>query len=95
MLEPKLIIADEAISSLDVSVGAQMLNLFLDLHQRLGLSLLFISHDLNVVYYLCDRIAVMYHGKIVELGPAEDIYAAPVHHYTRTLLEENNSRPPV
>jgi ABC-type glutathione transport system ATPase component len=88
MLEPKLIIADEAISSLDVSVGAQMLNLFLDLHQRLGLSLLFISHDLNVVYYLCDRIAVMYHGKIVELGPAEDIYAAPAHHYTRTLLAD-------
>jgi ABC-type glutathione transport system ATPase component len=92
MLEPKLIIADEAISSLDVSVGAQMLNLFRDLHQRLGLSLFFISHDLNVVYYLCDRIAVMYHGRIVELGPAEDIYTAPVHPYTRTLLAENNSR---
>jgi oligopeptide/dipeptide ABC transporter ATP-binding protein len=86
MLDPKLIIADEAISSLDVSVGAQILNLFQDLHQRLGLSLFFISHNLNVVYYLCDRIAVMYRGQIVELGAAGDIYAAPAHPYTQALL---------
>jgi oligopeptide/dipeptide ABC transporter ATP-binding protein len=86
MLDPKLIIADEAVSSLDVSVGAQILNLFQDLHQRLGLSLLFISHNLNVVYYLCDRIAVMYRGQIVELGAAGDIYATPAHPYTQTLL---------
>jgi oligopeptide/dipeptide ABC transporter ATP-binding protein len=86
MLDPKLIIADEAISALDVSVGAQILNLFRDLHARLGLSLVFISHHLNVVYYLCDRIAVMYGGQIVELGTAEDIYTAPGHPYTRTLL---------
>jgi ABC-type glutathione transport system ATPase component len=86
MLEPRLIIADEAISSLDVSVGAQILNLFRDLHERLGLSLFFISHNLNVVYYLCDRIAVMYRGQIVELGAAEDVCTTPAHLYTQTLL---------
>ncbi|MDR1325147.1 MAG: ATP-binding cassette domain-containing protein [Treponema sp.] len=86
MLSPKLIIADEAISALDVSVGAQILNLFQDLHHRLGLALFFISHNLNVVYYLCDRIAVMYHGQIVELGVADAVYNEPVHPYTRALL---------
>jgi ABC-type oligopeptide transport system ATPase subunit len=69
-----------------VSVGAQILNLFRDLHERLGLSLFFISHNLNVVYYLCDRIAVMYRGQIVELGAAEDVYTTPAHLYTQTLL---------
>ncbi|MDR2402593.1 MAG: ABC transporter ATP-binding protein [Spirochaetaceae bacterium] len=87
MLEPKLIIADEATSALDVSVGAQILNLFRDLHERLGLALVFISHNLNLVYYLCDRIAVMYNGQIVELGTARTLYSAPAHPYTRTLLE--------
>ncbi|MDR2742156.1 MAG: ABC transporter ATP-binding protein [Treponema sp.] len=86
MLGPKLIIADEAVSSLDVSVSAQILNLFRDLHQRTGLSLFFISHNLNVVYYLCDRIAVMYRGQIVELGAAEDIYTQAAHPYTQALL---------
>jgi oligopeptide/dipeptide ABC transporter ATP-binding protein len=86
MLDPKLIIADEAVSSLDVSVGAQILNLFRDLHQRLGLSLFFISHNLNVVYYLCDRIAVMYRGQVVELGAAGDIYTQAAHPYTQALL---------
>jgi oligopeptide/dipeptide ABC transporter ATP-binding protein len=86
MPDPKLIVADEAVSSLDVSVGAQILNLFQDLHQRLGLSLFFISHNLNVVYYLCDRIAVMYRGQIVELGAARDIYDNAAHPYTRALL---------
>ncbi|MDR2536705.1 MAG: ATP-binding cassette domain-containing protein [Treponema sp.] len=86
MLSPKLIIADEAVSALDVSVGAQILNLFQDLHHRLGLALFFISHNLNVVYYLCDRIAVMYHGQIVELGVADAVYNAPAHPYTRALL---------
>ena len=86
MLSPKLIIADEAISALDVSVGAQILNLFQDLHHRLGLALFFISHNLNVVYYLCDRIAVMYRGQIVELGAADAVYNAPAHPYTRALL---------
>ncbi|MDR2534718.1 MAG: ABC transporter ATP-binding protein [Treponema sp.] len=87
MLEPKLIIADEAISSLDVSVGAQILNLFQDLHQRFGLGLLFISHNLNVVYHLCDRIAVMYQGRLIEIGAAEMLYTAPAHPYTRHLLD--------
>jgi oligopeptide/dipeptide ABC transporter ATP-binding protein len=86
MLSPKLIIADEAVSALDVSVGAQILNLFQDLHHRLGLAVFFISHNLNLVYYLCDRIAVMYQGQIVELGEARAVYNAPAHPYTRALL---------
>ncbi|MDR0524510.1 MAG: ABC transporter ATP-binding protein [Spirochaetaceae bacterium] len=87
MLEPKLIIADEAVSSLDVSLGAQILNLFQDLHQRIKMGLLFISHNLKAVYHLCGRIAVMYQGQIVEIGPAEAVYTAPAHPYTRLLLE--------
>ena len=87
MLEPKLIVADEAVSSLDVSVGAQILNLFQDLHQSLGLGMLFISHNLPVVYYLCHRIGVMYKGQIVELGTAQAVYSHPGHPYTRFLLE--------
>ncbi|MDR2209848.1 MAG: ATP-binding cassette domain-containing protein [Spirochaetaceae bacterium] len=86
MLRPRLIIADEAVSALDVSVGAQILNLFRDLHASLGLALIFISHNLNLVYYLCDRIAVMRRGRIVELGTAEEVYSAPKHPYTRELL---------
>lgn len=86
MLNPQLIVADEAVSALDVSVAAQILNLLKDLHEKLGLSLLFISHNLNVVYYLCDRIAVMYLGQIVELGTAEKIYENPLHPYTKALL---------
>jgi ABC-type glutathione transport system ATPase component len=86
MLRPKLIVADEPVSALDVSVGAQILNLFRDLHQRLGLSLLFISHNLDLVYYLCDRIAVMHQGRIVEQGEAEQVYSSPEQEYTRRLL---------
>ncbi|GHV88856.1 ABC transporter ATP-binding protein [Spirochaetia bacterium] len=86
MLRPRLIIADEPVSSLDVSVGAQILNLFRDLHENLGLALLFISHNLDLVYYLCDRIAVMYQGRIVETGTAEAVYSSPKHEYTRKLL---------
>ncbi|MDR1908564.1 MAG: ATP-binding cassette domain-containing protein [Spirochaetaceae bacterium] len=87
MLGPDLIIADEPVSALDVSVGAQILNLFLNLHERLGCSLLFISHNLDLVYYFCDRIAVMEGGRIVEQGPAEQIYSAPKQPYTQKLLE--------
>ncbi|MDR1904080.1 MAG: ATP-binding cassette domain-containing protein [Treponema sp.] len=87
MLRPRLIIADEAVSSLDVSAAAQILNLFRELHHNLGLAMLFISHNLNVVYYLCSRIAVMYKGQIVELSGAEDLYAMPAHPYTRFLLD--------
>jgi ABC-type glutathione transport system ATPase component len=90
MLKPSLIIADEAVSALDVSVGAQILNLFQELHQKLKLSMLFISHNLNVVYYLCDRIAVMYQGRIVETGSADEVYNNPKHPYTRHLLESLN-----
>jgi ABC-type glutathione transport system ATPase component len=74
MLKPKLVIADEAISALDVSVGAQILNLFRELHETLGLALLFISHNIDAVYYLCDRIAVMDRGRIIKSGSAEEIY---------------------
>jgi ABC-type oligopeptide transport system ATPase subunit len=86
MLRPKLIIADEPVSALDVSVGAQILNLFRDLHEQLKLSLLFISHNLDLVYYLCGRIAVMHGGRIVEQGEAEQVYSLPRHEYTQRLL---------
>jgi ABC-type glutathione transport system ATPase component len=74
MLKPQLVIADEAISALDVSVGAQILNLFRELHENLGMALLFISHNMDAVYYLCDRIAVMERGRIIKTGAAEEIY---------------------
>jgi oligopeptide/dipeptide ABC transporter ATP-binding protein len=86
VLSPRLVIADEATSALDVSVAAQILNLFGDLNRRLELSILFISHNLEVVYYLCDRIAVMFDGSIVEQGTAEQLYDSPLHPYTQTLL---------
>ena len=86
MLEPKLLVADEAISSLDVSVGAQILKLFQELHEQMEFALLFISHNLDVVYYLCSRAAVMKQGRIVETGSVEDLYARPQDEYTRHLL---------
>ncbi len=86
MLKPKLIIADEPVSALDVSIQSQILNLLKNLHENLQLSFLFISHDLNVIYYLCDRVAVMYSGRIVELAKAEEIYSLPLHPYTKVLL---------
>ena len=84
--EPELIVADEPVASLDVSVQAQVLNLFMDLQEELGLAMLFISHDLAVVASLCDRIAVMQTGRIVEQATARDILSAPKNEYTRRAL---------
>jgi peptide/nickel transport system ATP-binding protein len=85
--QPKLIVADEPVSALDVSVQAQVLNLMQDLQEQFGLSYILISHDLAVVDYLCDEIAVMYLGRIVEQGSPEDLFAHCAHPYTRALLE--------
>ena len=86
-LRPKFIVADEPVSALDVSVGAQIVNLMAQLQREFGLTYLFISHSMPVVRYLATRIAVMYRGKIVEVGPTEQITERPRHAYTRSLLE--------
>ena len=85
-LSPKLLIADEPVSALDVSIQSQIINLIAALKQRMGLSMLFISHDLSVVRHVACRIAVMYFGRIVEIGPAGEVFDRPAHPYTRALL---------
>ncbi|HEI7185967.1 TPA: ATP-binding cassette domain-containing protein [Staphylococcus aureus] len=85
-VEPEFIIADEPISALDVSIQAQVVNLLLKLQRERGITFLFIAHNLSMVKYISDRIAVMHFGKIVEIGPAEEIYQNPLHDYTKSLL---------
>jgi len=87
ILNPRLIVADEPVSALDVSIQSQVLNMMKDLQRDFGLTYLFISHDLGVIRYLSDRIGVMYLGKLVEIGPAEDVYLRPAHPYTKGLLD--------
>ena len=86
-LEPRLIIADEPVSALDMSTQSQVVNLLLDLQERLGVAYLFISHNLAVVEHMSDRIAVMHQGKVVEYAPVEEIFRAPKQEYTRTLID--------
>ena len=86
IMNPKLLICDEPISALDVSIRAQIINLLNDLKEELGLTMIFIAHDLSVVKYFCDRIAVMYYGKIVELASSSELFKNPLHPYTRSLL---------
>ncbi len=86
-MQPDILVCDEPVASLDVSIQAQIINLFLKLRRELGLTMLFISHDLGVVHHLCDRVAIMYLGRIVETGRTGEVYAAPKHPYTRALLD--------
>ncbi len=93
-LQPRLVILDEPVSALDKSVEAQVLNLLMDLKEKFGLTYAFISHDLNVVQYISDRVLVMYLGKVAETGPVEEIYERPAHPYTRALLASRPSMDP-
>ena len=85
-MEPEFLLADEPVASLDVSIQAQVINLFRHLQKEHGFTFLFIAHDLAMVEFLCDRVGVMYHGKIVELGPVKEVFANPQHGYTKALL---------
>lgn len=93
-MEPEIVVFDEAVSALDKSVEIQVLNLLMDLKAEFNLTYLFISHDLNVVQYISDKVLVMYLGKIVEMGPAAEVYQAPAHPYTRALLASMPSMDP-
>ncbi len=93
-LEPKFVVCDEPISALDVSVQAQVINLLGELKEKFGLTLLFIAHDLSMVRYVSDRMAVMYLGSMVELGPANEVYFRPIHPYTQLLTQSNPEADP-
>ncbi len=86
-VKPRVMVCDEPVAALDVSIQAQVINLFLDLRERHGLTYLFVSHNLGLVRFLCDRLAIMYLGRIVETGPVGELFASPAHPYTRALLE--------
>jgi peptide/nickel transport system ATP-binding protein len=86
-MKPDMLVCDEPVASLDVSIQAQVINLFLKLRRELDLTMLFISHDLSLVRHVCDRVAIMYLGRIVEIGPAAEIYERPRHPYTRALID--------
>ena len=92
-LKPDLIVCDEPISSLDISIQAQIVNLLADIQEEFGLTYLFISHDLRMVKHLCDRVAVMNEGRIVEMAPVEALFRGPEHPYTRALLSSLPRRP--
>ena len=85
-VEPKFIVADEPISALDVSIQAQVVNLMIELQKKRGLTYLFIAHDLSMVKFISDRIGVMHYGKLLEVGPADDVYDRPLHDYTKSLI---------
>ena len=85
-VEPKFIVADEPISALDVSIQAQVVNLMIELQKKRGLTYLFIAHDLSMVKFISDRIGVMHYGKVLEVGPADDVYDRPLHDYTKSLI---------
>jgi peptide/nickel transport system ATP-binding protein len=93
-IEPRMVLLDEAVSALDKSIEAQVLNLLRHLKRSYNLTYLFISHDLNVVQYISDRVLVMYLGKVVELGPSEEIFSRPLHPYTAALLGSRSSMDP-
>ncbi len=90
LCDTNFLIADEPVSALDVTIQAQIIKLLLKLHRELGISILFISHDLRVVYQMCDRVIIMRNGEILEQGKVEEVYAKPVSDYTRLLLEAAN-----
>jgi peptide/nickel transport system ATP-binding protein len=86
-VNPSFLVCDESVAALDVSIQAQVLNLFMDLRQKLGLTYLFISHDLGVVRHIADKVVIMYLGRVVESGPTDELFASPNHPYTRALLD--------